>query len=327
VHSPLLDVRDVYFAYRRNEDIIRNATFQIERGEVVGLLGPNGAGKTTLIKLLVGIHAPREGHVRMFGNDPYNAARIRGRFGVVHQEGGFDQMVSGWDNLYISGKFFNLTRTLVRRRVDELSEILGDVSFLSYPPITYSGGQLKRLQILRALLHDPDFLILDEPTTALDVEGRRAFYKALQDLLAERHLTAIWTTHYLEEVEQNCPRTIILKNGGIIQDGSTQELKNASVTNRIEIMLNADDAELLCNRPELQQNLLKKGATTWEYEGSNVAEFYRYILPRLLEAEIVPQSISQQEPKLEEVYLYLLSDKKSPSEDEGNEVEKVEVHP
>lgn len=325
MHSPLLDVSDVYFGYKRGEDIIRNVTFQIERGEVVGLLGPNGAGKTTLIKLLVGIHAPRKGSVRVFGNDPYNTARIRGQCGVIHQEGGFDQMISGWDNLYISGRFFNLTRTLVRRRVDELAEILGDVSFLGRPPITYSGGQQRRLQILRALLHDPDFLVLDEPTTALDVEGRRAFYNALQDLLTERHLTAIWTTHYLEEVEHNCPRTIILKNGEIIQDGSTQELKAASVPNRIEIMLNADDAELLCNRHELQQTLLKKSATTWEYRGPSEAGFYRHILPRLLEADIVPQSITRREPKLEEVYLYLLSDKKSLLE--NNEVEKVEARP
>jgi ABC-2 type transport system ATP-binding protein len=146
--------------------------------------------------------------------------------------------------------------------VDELAEILGDMSFLNRPPITYSGGQQRRLQILRALLHDPDFLVLDEPTTALDVEGRHAFYKALQDLLTERHLTAIWTTHYLEEVEHNCPRTIILKNGEILQDGSTQELKAASVPNRIEIVLNADDAESLCNRPKLEQNLLKPSFRT-----------------------------------------------------------------
>jgi ABC-2 type transport system ATP-binding protein len=305
VKGPLLNIQDVSFGYDKDKDIIRGVTFQVNKGEVVGLLGPNGAGKTTLIKLLAGVHTPKKGQVTIFGQDPYSTPRVRKRFGVMHQSGGTDQMISGWDNLYIAGRFFGLERERVKKRVEELAVVFGEPTFLERPTLTYSGGQTRRLQILRALLHNPDFLVLDEPTTALDVEGRHAFYQALHDLLAERHITVIWTTHYLEEVERNCTRVLIIQDGTLLQDLPTAGLKVSVSSGQIEITLGVEDNELLESHPDLQSGFLQKENLIWEYQAGDEGEFYQQILPRLLAVGIMPKRIARREPRLEEVYLQL----------------------
>ncbi|WP_425145207.1 ATP-binding cassette domain-containing protein [Deinococcus sp.] len=174
----------------------------MERGCILGLLGRNGAGKITPVKALVGLIALQEGEILVAGGDPGRQRQIRDRIDVVHQHGGFESMLSGCNNLRVAGKLCGLGNRAFQQQVDSLAERLGCIDFLRSPATSLSGGQAKKLQIVRALLHRPAMLFLDEPTAGLDVETRQAFYALIQDLALTQDLTVVWTSHYLEGLWQ-----------------------------------------------------------------------------------------------------------------------------
>jgi ABC-2 type transport system ATP-binding protein len=209
---------NVSFGYHPKQLILRDINLRIENQGIIGLLGPNGAGKTTFVKLLVGLLSPCQGELRVLGSNPFKNATIRAQIGVMHQNPGFEDMLSGWDNLHISGKFFNLSFHEIRSRVQKIEEFLGPFDYFSQPMISLSGGQRRRLQVVRVLLNRPSLLILDEPTVGLDVHGRQRFYALIQNLRENQNLTILWTSHYLEEVERNCAHVLILSDGKIIKN-------------------------------------------------------------------------------------------------------------
>ena len=197
--------------------------FTVSAGETVGLLGPNGAGKTTLLKLICGASPPTAGRVLVYGRPP--DADAKRDVAVVHQSAPFDMMLTVRDNLRVAAAFRGLRWSRVRRRVDELLELFDLAGREDQLVFTLSGGQQRRLQVVRALLRVPKVLLLDEPSAGLDVSGRRRIWATLDDLRRRHAITLVLTSHYLEEVERNCARVLVIDRGRIVRDGSPAALR------------------------------------------------------------------------------------------------------
>jgi lipooligosaccharide transport system ATP-binding protein len=198
--------------------------FDIKRGEAFGFLGPNGAGKTSTMKMITTVSPITSGDMTVFGLDPTTQGRsIRQRIGVVPQEDNLDLELTVFENLYIYGRFHDMKRAQITPRITELLEFaqLADRRDSRVEPL--SGGMKRRLTIARALINDPDLVILDEPTTGLDPQARHLLWDRLYRL-KQQGATLIITTHYMDEAEQLCDRLVIMDNGRIVAEGSPREL-------------------------------------------------------------------------------------------------------
>ena len=198
--------------------------FHVERGEAFGFLGPNGAGKSSTMRMIGCVSPVSEGELRVLGMDPaVDGARIRGRIGVAPQEDNLDTELTVWDNLLIYGRYFDLPRAVIRERADELLTFvqLRDRRDDRVDPL--SGGMKRRLIVARALINQPELLLLDEPTTGLDPQARHLLWERLYSL-KRQGVTLVLTTHYMDEAEQLCDRLVIMDRGRIVAEGSPREL-------------------------------------------------------------------------------------------------------
>jgi lipooligosaccharide transport system ATP-binding protein len=200
--------------------------FDIQEREAFGFLGPNGAGKTSTMKMITTVSPITEGKLSVFGLDPTTEGRsIRQRIGVVPQEDNLDLELTVADNLLIYGRYHDMTRAQIRPRIDELLEFAQLSDRRNSRVEDLSGGMKRRLTIARALINDPDLVILDEPTTGLDPQARHLLWDRLYRLKREG-ATLIITTHYMDEAEQLCDRLVVMDNGKIAAEGSPRELIN-----------------------------------------------------------------------------------------------------
>ncbi len=196
----------------------------VPQGSIFGLLGPNGAGKTTLIRILTTLMRQDSGEALVEGFDTRTKGReIRRLIGVVPQENSLDRYLTARENLELHARLHGMPAQRYRQRIDELLTLMGLAERQNDFPDTYSGGMLRRLVVARALLHEPKLLFLDEPTTGLDPQSRRAVWDYVRSVAGS--MTIILTTHYLEEAEQLCDRIAIIDHGRLIALGSPQELK------------------------------------------------------------------------------------------------------
>jgi len=194
--------------------------------EVFGLLGPNGAGKTTLQRMLVTVLLPTEGSATVAGADVvHEADKVRERIGVVTQASTLDIELSALENMNLYGKYYGVPRQLRQERIKELLEVAGLSDRAKIPVAGYSGGMKRRLEIIRALVHDPQVLFLDEPTTGLDPQARAAVLEYVKKIHEEQGITLVITTHYLDEAENLCDNLAIIDHGKIVALGSPLELK------------------------------------------------------------------------------------------------------
>ncbi|MEM8638489.1 MAG: ABC transporter ATP-binding protein [Cyanobacteria bacterium P01_G01_bin.54] len=205
--------------------VVNDLSFEIPRGEMFGLLGPNGAGKSTTIRMLITLTRPTHGEIRVAGYDVRRqAAQVKRAIGVVLQQVSVDIDLTVWENLEFHGRLHHIPNPERQRRIDRwlgyvgLSERRGD------RVKTLSGGMKRRLQIARALLHEPEILFLDEPTVGLDPQNRRRLWEIIQDL-NQQGMTMLLTTHYMEEVEFLCDRIGIMDAGTLIELGTLAEFK------------------------------------------------------------------------------------------------------
>jgi len=208
-------------------DLTALADFNLEvsQGSIFGLLGPNGAGKTTLIRILTTLMRQSSGEVYIEGLDPRTHGReIRSLIGVVSQENSLDRYISARENLELHARLHGMDVKHYRRRINELLELMGLAGRQHDMPDTFSGGMQRRLVVARALLHEPRLLFLDEPTTGLDPQSRRAVWEYIKSIAGR--MTIFLTTHYLDEAEQLCDRIAIMDHGRLIAQGSSQELKD-----------------------------------------------------------------------------------------------------
>ncbi len=198
--------------------------FSLRRGEVFGFLGPNGAGKSSTMRMIACVSPITAGSLRVFGLDPARDGRqIRARLGVVPQDDALDLELSVRENLLIYGRYFGLPKKVVAERADELLEFAQLTERAGELVENLSGGMRRRLTIARALINEPEIVLLDEPTTGLDPQARHLLWERLFEL-KQRGIALILTTHYMDEAEQLCDRLVVMDGGRIVAEGSPVEL-------------------------------------------------------------------------------------------------------
>ena len=225
---PVITVSKLAKRYGDTE-VVRGLDLCIERGECFGLLGPNGAGKTTTLKMLLGLVTPDAGEIHIFDAAvPQQARQTRLNIGVVPQMDNLDPDFTVTENLLIYGRYFGLSDALINSRIPGLLEFAGLVSKADSKITTLSGGMKRRLTLARALVNDPDLILLDEPTTGLDPQARHVIWQGLRRLIHQGK-TILLTTHFMEEAERLCDRLIIMDHGTAIATGNPRDMIAAEI--------------------------------------------------------------------------------------------------
>ncbi len=221
---------------------VDHVDFLVRRGEVFGFLGPNGAGKTSTMRMVSCLSPVSGGELSVLGMDSgASGPAIRARLGLVPQEDTLDLELSVRDNLYLYGRYFDIPRREVRDRVERLLEFAHLVEKAEEEVDTLSGGMKRRLTIARALISEPELVILDEPTTGLDPQARHLLWDRLYRLKQEG-VTLIITTHYMDEAEQLCDRLVVMDKGKIVASGSPRQLIEAYSTREVaELRFGVDE--------------------------------------------------------------------------------------
>ena len=221
--APLIEARDLTKLY--GEFVaVDGIDFTVARGETFGFLGPNGAGKSSTMRMIGAVSPASGGTLRVLGRDPErDGPAIRARLGVVPQDDNLDLELDVGENLYVYGRFFGLPRDEIRRRTDELLEFVQLADRRESRVDSLSGGMKRRLTIARALINEPELMLLDEPTTGLDPQARHALWDRLYRL-KQRGVTLVLTTHYMDEAEQLCDRLVVMDRAKIVAEGSPREL-------------------------------------------------------------------------------------------------------
>jgi lipooligosaccharide transport system ATP-binding protein len=227
-----LVARDLKKSYDGFE-AVKGVDFEVQQGECFGFLGPNGAGKTTTMKMIYGAVIPTDGELDVAGLDVRSCEReIKRRIGVVPQENNLDDELKVKENLLVYGRYYDLPRKLALQRAEELLEFVELTEKSESQVDQLSGGMKRRLLIARALINDPEIVVLDEPTTGLDPQARHLVWDRLRALTVEGK-TLVLTTHYMEEAARLCDRLVIMEGGLIIAEGSPRELIEEHVSPQV----------------------------------------------------------------------------------------------
>jgi ABC-2 type transport system ATP-binding protein len=288
-------------------EAVRGVSIDVARGEMFGFLGPNGAGKTTTLRMLTTLLPIDSGTATVAGLDVQSKpAEVRARIGYVSQLGGSDELATGRENLILQGRLYGHPLPVVRERAEELIDLLDLGSFAERKVITYSGGQRRRLDVALGIIHSPEVLFLDEPSTGLDPQNRANLWEHIRRL-RERGTTVFLTTHYLDEADELCDRLVIMDHGQIVAEGSPQELKRQIAGDMVLLNLHDEDhateraMERLRAQPYVRE-LSSEGTRLRLYvedSGSALPEILR-----LLDHERIGlQSMSLSEPTLDDVFL------------------------
>ncbi|MBA3773508.1 MAG: ATP-binding cassette domain-containing protein [Ramlibacter sp.] len=256
--------------------VVRDLSFGIARGECLGVIGPNGAGKTTTIRMCLGLTVPDEGTIDALGlSMPRDALAIKGQLGVVSQFDTLDPDFSCAENLLVYGRYFGMRDAQIRERIPRLLEFAALSHKANAKPGELSGGMRRRLSLARALVNDPQLLLLDEPTTGLDPQARHLMWERLQVLL-QQGKSILLTTHFMDEAERLCSRLLVLDHGSKIAEGRPRDL--------IAQYLEPDVVEAYGNGAlTLAQSPLKSLAARVEVSGETVF-FYTQDARQLLAA-------------------------------------------
>jgi lipooligosaccharide transport system ATP-binding protein len=223
--------------------------FDVHAGEAFGFLGPNGAGKTSTMRMIACASPASDGELRVLGMSPRtDASRIKARLGVVPQQDNLDAEITVRENLLMYARYFDISRQVAEKRADELLQFveLQDRAGAQVEPL--SGGMKRRLTIARALVNEPDLILLDEPTTGLDPQARHVVWERLYQL-KRRGATLLLTTHYMDEAERLCDRLVVMDKAKIVAEGSPRELI-AEYSTREVLELRFPDPPSGANAPE-----------------------------------------------------------------------------
>lgn len=221
---------------------VEDFSLNVERGIIFGLLGPNGAGKTTLIKILTTLMRPTSGNALVEGYNVMTEGKaVRRLIGVVPQENNLDRYLTARENLVLHARMHGIPARQYNPRIDELLELTGLTGRQYDFPDTFSGGMQRRLVAIRALVHNPRVLFLDEPTTGLDPQSRRALWEYVQSLRTK--MTIFLTTHYMDEADMLCDRIVIMDHGKALIDGTAAQLKEAFAHSHIYELSFRDNAD------------------------------------------------------------------------------------
>jgi ABC-2 type transport system ATP-binding protein len=251
--SSLIQVEGLRKVYPDGTEAVRGIDFEVREGEFFGFLGPNGAGKSTTMKMLITLMKPTAGRATIDGLElGRDDRRIREVIGYAAQDVSVDEDLSGRENLILSGRLYHLSQRDAERRADELLIVIGLAEVAEKRAGFYSGGMRRRLDLAQALMHRPKLLFLDEPTTGLDPQNRRAMWDELEKLNREG-TTVFLTTQYMEEADTLCERLAIIDNGTIVSEGSPAAMKASLGGEVLMLTFPTDD-------PETLQQLIARGA-------------------------------------------------------------------
>ena len=294
---------------KRYQDVqaLDGVSFRVRAGEVFGLLGPNGAGKSTTVKVLTTLTTPDSGRAEVAGHDVVRDPNaVRRSIGYVPQSSGVDRDATGRENLMLQGRVQGMSGRRLRARVQHLLDLLGIAEAADLVVRGYSGGMKRRLDVGLGLVHGPQVLFLDEPTTGLDPEARAAMWDELAVLAREELLTILLTTHYLEEADVLTDRLAIVSRGHIVVEGTAEELKGRLQGEAVVVELAdgaIEDAAAVVRALEEVRDVTSDGRLL----RSRVADGARAV-PTILGAldarGIAVESVTMHRPSLDDVYLH-----------------------
>ncbi|MBW4486560.1 MAG: ATP-binding cassette domain-containing protein [Trichocoleus desertorum ATA4-8-CV12] len=293
-------------------EAVKDVSFQVEPGEIFGLLGPNGAGKTTTIRCLCTLAQPDAGKVEVSGvSVTENPRAARQLLGYVAQEVALDKVLTGRELLQLQAALYHLPRAIAKARIATAIELLGLAEWADKKTGTYSGGLRKRLDLAAGLLHQPDVLVLDEPTVGLDIESRVAVWNFLRQLRAAGTAVLI-TSHYLEEIDALADRVAIIDRGLVIATGTPSDLKDQvggdRITLRIREFTPLEEAEtaraMLESLPTVQEVIINEAqGNSLNLVVASQSEALNTVQQALKEAGLPTFGIAQARPSLDDVYL------------------------
>jgi ABC-2 type transport system ATP-binding protein len=241
-----VEAHNLVKTYPKDVTALAGLSITVKQGEVFGLLGPNGAGKSTTVKILTTLARPDSGTASVAGHDVLrNPNQVRRVIGVVSQRSGADPMATGRDNLVLQGRLCGLRGADLNRRVDELLERFDLAEAAKRAVRTYSGGMQRRLDVALGLVHRPQVLFLDEPTTGLDPQARAAMWEEIARLAGDESLAILLTTHYLDEADRLAARLAVVDKGRIVVEGTSDQLKGELRGDAVHIELHTAPDERL----------------------------------------------------------------------------------
>jgi ABC-2 type transport system ATP-binding protein len=297
--------RSLRRTFKGGIDAVKDIDLTISSGEIFGFLGPNGAGKTTTVRMLCTLLPPTAGTATVAGLDVVNdAAAVRRRIGVALQEIGLDPVQTGRELLELQCGLYGITGQRARARTEELLELVGLTEAANRRTKTYSGGMKRRLDLASALVHAPDVLFLDEPTTGLDPASRLTIWEEVRRINATGS-TVFLTTQYLEEADQLCDRLAIIDNGEIVAQGTPEQLKAEMGHDVVSVAVETDrlaaTEAALTGLAGLERVMVESGGIALYVEDGpgSIAEIVR----RLERDQIAPGPISVARPTLDDVFL------------------------
>lgn len=291
---------------------VKDISFTVQPGEIFGLLGPNGAGKTTTIRCLCTLAKPDDGTIKVGGIDAISSPKaVRQRLGYIAQEVAIDKVLTGRELLRLQAALYHLPRKTIGDRIEQLIAVLGLEKYADQKTGTYSGGIRRRLDLAAGLLHQPEVLVLDEPTVGLDIESRMVVWEFLQELRSAG-TTVLITSHYLEEIDVLADRLAIIDQGVVIAEGKPSALKDKLGGDRVTLRIRefATDEEaskakhILESLPFVQEVIINtlQGNSLNLIVKSGQSSLSK-IEQSLAEEKLPTFSLAQSRPSLDDVYL------------------------
>jgi ABC-2 type transport system ATP-binding protein len=297
--QPIIAVRDLVHRYQ-DRTALNGVSFDVRPAELFGLLGPNGSGKTTLFRVLSTLMIPTSGSATIAGIDAVREpGALRRHIGVVFQAQSIDVKLTAYENLWHQGHLYGLRGSELKTRIAEILARVGLLDRRNDRVETFSGGMQRRIELAKGLLHHPEVLLLDEPTTGLDPGARHDLWQYLQILRDEEHVSIIVTTHLMEEAER-CDRLAILNEGNLVALGTPEELTH-EIGGDV-ILLEARDPQSLADRIRIK---FQVDATVMNERVRLEIENGHHFVPEVVEAfpgEI--ESLSVSKPTLEDVFIH-----------------------
>jgi ABC-2 type transport system ATP-binding protein len=298
-------LRRVFKSRQKQVEAVAGVDLHVSRGEIFGFLGPNGAGKTTTLRMLATLMPPSGGTARVAGCDlAGQAGQIREKIGYVGQAGGADREITGRTELVFQGRLYGLSVEAARKRAGELLAMLELEAAADRKVGTYSGGQKRRLDIGLGLVHDPELLFLDEPTTGLDPQSRARVWEEVRRM-HDRGTTIFLTTHYLDEADALCDRIAIIDYGKIVAEGTPEELKRDIAGDVVRLSVAGEQQQraldLIRGEPFVREAKMEDGFVLLYVDRGEVA--MPAILRLLDTAAMQLQTVELHRPSLDDVFL------------------------
>ncbi|QWH04556.1 ABC transporter ATP-binding protein [Bacillus mycoides] len=290
------------------KEIVKNVSFEVKKGETFGLLGPNGAGKSTTISMICGLIPYDSGDIKVGGKSVKEyPSEAKKKIGIVPQDIALYPTLSAKENLIFWGKMYGLNGKVAKERAEEVLAYVGLQDRGKDKIETFSGGMKRRINIGAALMHEPELLIMDEPTVGIDPQSRNHILETVKKL-NEKGMTVIYTSHYMEEVEYLCERIAIVDHGKVIALGTKRELCNRLTDGfMVKLQLNRYSTELLQKLkalPVVERIIFDEDSSTIDI-GLNGGEAIGIVVSEVVENKAQILKLEVKEPNLEALFLQL----------------------